>query len=239
MTSPPRILVVEDDESLRLALEDNLDAEGYAVEVAADGRAARAAIQRGGHDLVVLDVMLPEVDGYTLAREIRGRAGAQPKILMLTARSLEDDVVRGLEVGADDYLTKPYRLRELLARVKALLRRGETVGAPASPSPSSSDDPAIPGVRVDPRARTVHLADGSPVELTRTELDLLLFLWKRRGEALSRDTILDAVWGEAVMVDERTVDNFVSNLKKKLAWTSGAGWSIKSVRGVGYRFDVG
>ncbi len=240
MTSPPRILVVEDDESLRLALEDNLDAEGYAVEVAADGLAARAAIARGGHDLVVLDVMLPGVDGYTLARELRARPGAQPKILMLTARSLEDDVVRGLELGADDYLTKPYRLRELLARIKVLLRRGEAAATPVpAPPPPADDAPAIPGVRIDPRARTVHLADGSPVELTRTELDLLLFLWKRRGEALSRDQILDAVWGEAVMVDERTVDNFVSNLKKKLGWSSGAGWSIKSVRGVGYRFDLG
>lgn len=235
MIDRPRILVVEDDESLRLALEDNLDAEGYAVEVAADGAAARVSLERAAYALVVLDVMLPGVDGYTLAREIRARPGAQPKILMLTARSLEDDVVRGLEVGADDYLTKPYRLRELLARVKALLRRGGS--APASPPPSA-DDPAIPGVHVDARARTVRLADGTPVELTRTELDMLLFLWRRRGEALTRDQILDAVWGEAVMVDQRTVDNFVSNLKKKLAWTAGSGWSIKSVRGVGYRFDA-
>ncbi len=231
MTSAPRVLVVEDDESLRVALEDNLQAEGYAVDAVADGLRARERLAGEPYDLVVLDVMLPGVDGYTLAREVRARPGPQPKILMLTARTLEDDVVRGLEVGADDYLTKPYRLRELLARVKALLRRG-ALEAPAA-------DPAIPGLQIDARARTVARLDGVPVELTKTELDLLLYLWRRRGEALSRDEILDAVWGEAVMVDERTVDNFVSNLKKKLGWKAGAAWSIASVRGVGYRFDLG
>lgn len=232
MSGAPRVLVVEDDESLRLALEDNLQAEGYAVEVVADGLRARERLAGEPYALLVLDVMLPGVDGYTLAREVRARPGPQPKILMLTARALEDDVVRGLEVGADDYLTKPYRLRELLARVKALLRRG-TSAAP------DEDTPALPGLRIDPRARTVARLDGVPVELTKTELDLLLYLWRRRGEALSRDQILDAVWGEAVMVDERTVDNFVSNLKKKLGWRAGAGWSIASVRGVGYRLDLG
>lgn len=224
-----RILVVEDDESLRLALEDNLDAEGYEVEVAADGRAAREALARGQFELVILDVMLPEVDGYTLAREIKASGGG-PRILMLTARSLEDDVVKGFDVGADDYLTKPYRLRELLARVKALVRRGSASVVSAEPS--------IPGLAIDSRARTVSRDDGVPVDLTKTELDLLLFLWRRRSEALTRDQILDAVWGEVVMVDERTVDNFVSSLKKKLGWTSSSAWSIKSVRGVGYRFEL-
>ena len=117
------ILLVEDDESLRLALADNLEAEGHAVEVAADGAAARALLAAKRFELVLLDVMLPDTDGYTLARELRA-ARNPARILMLTARTLEDDLVRGFEAGADDYLEKPYRLRELLARVKALLRRG-------------------------------------------------------------------------------------------------------------------
>ncbi|MEZ4463474.1 MAG: response regulator transcription factor [bacterium] len=220
------ILVVEDDENLRLALVDNLEDEGHTVREAATVAEAEAALAAGPADLIILDLMLPDGDGYGLCRRYRAAGGAA-MILMLTARSLEEDVVRGLDAGADDYLAKPYRLRELLARVAALLRRGG--GRPAV---------GFGGVRIDRAARVVTGADGQAVVLTRTEFDLLLCFDDRRGQALTRNEILDLVWGEDVVVDERTVDNFVSNLKRKLGWTPDARWRIGTVRGVGYRFEV-
>jgi DNA-binding response OmpR family regulator len=138
--------------------------------------------------------------------------------------------VRGFESGADDYLAKPYRLRELLARVDALLRRAGARRAPAGLR--------LGAVAIDREARTVHDAAGAEVSLTRTEFDLLVFFVEQAGVALSRDTILDAVWGEDVVVDPRTVDNFVSNLKKKLDWRPDAGWALHAVRGVGYRLEI-
>jgi DNA-binding response OmpR family regulator len=223
------ILLVEDDESLRLALADNLEAEGHAVEVAADGAAARALFGAKRFDLLVLDVMLPDTDGYTLAREVRA-ARSPARILMLTARTLEDDLVRGFEAGADDYLEKPYRLRELLARVKALLRRG---AEPVEPEVLS-----LPGFSLDLPSRRVVREGGGEVELTKTEFELLAYFLRKRGQALSRDQILDAVWGEGIVVDERTVDNFVLSLKKKLGWSSASGFAFRAIRGVGYRFEV-
>lgn len=224
-----RILVVEDDANLRLALQDNLEDEGHAVEAVGTVEAARAAWAAGGFDLVVLDLMLPDGDGYSLCRA-RREAGDATLVLMLTARTLEDDLVRGFESGADDYLAKPYRLRELLARVDALLRRAGARRAPAGLR--------LGGVAIDREARTVHDAAGAEVALTRTEFDLLVFLVEQAGVALSRDAILDAVWGEDVVVDPRTVDNFVSNLKKKLGWSPDAGWALHAVRGVGYRLEL-
>jgi len=223
------ILLVEDDESLRLALADNLEAEGHAVEVAADGAAARALLAAKRFELVLLDVMLPDTDGYTLARELRA-ARNPARILMLTARTLEDDLVRGFEAGADDYLEKPYRLRELLARVKALLRRG---AEPVEPEVLS-----LPGFALDLPSRRVVREGGGEVELTKTEFELLAYFLRKRGQALSRDQILDAVWGEGIVVDERTVDNFVLSLKKKLGWSSVSGFAFRAIRGVGYRFEV-
>ncbi|MCB9545410.1 MAG: response regulator transcription factor [Myxococcales bacterium] len=220
------MLVVEDDENLRLALVDNLEDEGHQVREAATVAEAEAALAGGAVDLIILDIMLPDGDGYSLCRRYRAGGGAA-MVLMLTARSLEEDVVRGFDVGADDYLAKPYRLRELLARVAALLRRAG--GRPAG---------GFGGVRLDRTARVVHDAEGREVVLTRTEFDLLLHFDDHRGQALTRNAILDAVWGEDVVVDERTVDNFVSNLKKKLGWTPDARWRIGTVRGVGYRFEV-
>ncbi|MCA9541828.1 MAG: response regulator transcription factor [Myxococcales bacterium] len=221
------ILVVEDDANLRLALQDNLEDAGHTVRVAATVAAARLALADGAPDLIVLDVMLPDGDGYSLCRALRAEGRATP-VLMLTARSLEDDLVRGFDVGADDYVTKPYRLRELLARVQALLRRGG-----ARPTAARRLGPFT----VDPVARLVTGPAG-PVDLTATEFELLTFFLDRVGEALTRDAILDAVWGADVVVDPRTVDNFVSSLKKKLAWNQSASWRILSVRGVGYRLEA-
>ena len=224
-----RILVVEDDENLRLALCDNLEDEGHTVLGAATVAEAEKALAAGGVELIVLDIMLPDGDGYRLCQRYRA-GGGTASVLMLTARSLEEDLVRGFDAGADDYLAKPYRLRELLARVTALLRRAGGVPKPAA---------ELPGFTLDRTARTLADGGGRLINLTRTELDLLIFFIDRKGQALTRDQILDGVWGADVVVDEHTTNNFVSSLKKKLAWTPEAAWRIGTVRGVGYRFEVG
>ncbi len=229
-----RILVVEDDENLRLPLVDNLEDEGFQVEQASTGEAAIEAARRQIFDVIVLDIMLPGVSGYEVCKALRSE-GSTAGVLMLTARSLEDDVVTGFDAGADDYLTKPYRLRELLARVRALLRRRGSVPVEvAKPAETVVD---LDGIQIDRSARTVLDPEGDPVELTRTEFDLLVFMFDHNGEALAREVILDKVWGN-VRVDPRTVDNFVSNLKKKLGWTKDRKFAFKAVRGVGYRLEL-
>jgi DNA-binding response OmpR family regulator len=228
-TQSAAVLVVEDDENLRLALTDNLTEEGYQVHPVAGANAAIEAARDRQFAVVVLDIMLPDGDGYTVCRKLR-ELGCTAAILMLTARTLEDDLVRGFEAGADDYLAKPYRLRELLARVNALLRRGASSAAAAAKD--------LGGFTVDRRARRVAKLDGSEIELTRTEFDLLVCLVDNVGQALTRESILDRVWGKGIVVEQRTVDNFISSLKKKLGWTDGCGFNIRAVRGVGYRFEL-
>ena len=227
MSPGARVLIVEDDENLRLALQDNLEDEGYAVRTAASASDARSALDAGAFDVIVLDIMLPDADGYRLCSEIRERA-LPVRVLMLTARTLEDDLVRGFEAGADDYLTKPYRLRELLARVGSLARRGGTVAPPVY---------RFAGFALDPKARTLLGPDLAPLTLTRTEFDLLLVLLRNCGSAMTRPQLLSAVWGD-VVVDERTVDNFVSSLKRKLGWNERAPFRIHTIRGVGYRMEL-
>lgn len=228
------ILVVEDDENLRLALTDNLTDEGYVVEAVAGAAAAlRAAAGRTFH-VVVLDIMLPDGDGYSVCRKLREQ-GCTAAVLMLTARTLEDDVVRGFDSGADDYLAKPYRLRELLARVVALARRGPA--STSAPAPSRKERDVVAGIAIDRKARVV-VREGAEIDLTRTEFDLLLCLIDHVGEAMTREAILDRVWGKGIVVEQRTVDNFISSLKRKLGWHDGCGFNIRAVRGIGYRFDV-
>jgi DNA-binding response OmpR family regulator len=227
------ILVVEDDDNLRLALTDNLADEGYSVTAVRDGAGMKTVLASGDPlDLIILDIMLPDTDGYTLASAYRAAAGAA-MILMLTARTLEEDLVKGFDAGADDYLAKPYRLRELLARVTALLRRQRGAGNSAT----ESDSVTFADITIDLASRSVTVSEGL-VEMTRTEYDLLLYFWRRRGEALTRDAILDGVWGEDVIVDHRTVDNFISSLKRKLHWSVAKPYRISTIRGVGYRFEV-
>lgn len=227
-SSRPSVLIVEDDANLRLGLQDNLQDEGYDVAVAASTSEADARLRERSFDLLILDVMLPGEDGYSFCRRLRA-GGLKSMVMMLTARTLEDDIVRGFEAGAQDYLTKPYRLRELLARVGALVRRAGSSPAQVLGFASFS---------LDLGRRQLSRADGSPIELTRTEFDLLAFLLRHRDRALPRQEILDAVWGQDVVVDPRTVDNFVSNLKKKLGWTSTSGFTIHTIRGVGYRMEI-
>ncbi|MBL8933715.1 MAG: response regulator transcription factor [Archangium sp.] len=214
-----RVLLVEDDRNLREALAETLVDEGYAVRTAATLADARAASKLEPADVLVLDLMLPDGDGSTLCRELK-RSGAATRVLMLTARTLEDDVVKGFDVGADDYVGKPYRLKELLARIAALARR----------APATSSAHRLGPYTIDEATRVVSGPDGE-VSLTRKEFDLLVCLLAADGRVVSRDELLDRVWGD-VVVDVHTVDNFVSSLKKKL---KGDGFELKTVRGVGFR----
>jgi DNA-binding response OmpR family regulator len=227
-TTQPTILIVEDDPHLRLALRDNLRDEGFDVTEAASTREADALLKGRTFDLLILDVMLPGEDGYSFCRRLRA-SGVQSMVMMLTARTLEDDILRGFEAGAQDYLTKPYRVRELLARVRALVRRAGT------PPPQVQ---SFAGFTLDLGRRTLTRAEGGVIDMTRTEFDLLAFLLKNKDRAIARAEILNAVWGRDVVVDPRTVDNFISGLKKKLGWTVGAGFTIHTIRGVGYRMEL-
>lgn len=229
MSEPGRILLVEDDANLRDTLGEVLRDEGYSVAAADSVASATALLQAAAFDVIILDLMLPDGDGYSLCERIR-KEGKRSRVLMLTARTLDGDLERGFDAGADDYLKKPYRLRELLARVKALVRRAEV----AAPAPGGLE---LGGVTVDKEARRALDAAGQELPLTRTELDLLVLFLENPGKALSRNDILDRVWGKSVVVDERTVDNFISSLKRKLGWTPESSFQFKSVRGVGYRLE--
>jgi DNA-binding response OmpR family regulator len=218
-----RILIVEDDAAIALGLEDDLSMEGYHVSVVSDGiEGAEKAIDEA-FDLVILDLMLPGKSGYDVCREIRRKQPSLP-VLMLTARSQEAEKVLGLEMGADDYVTKPFSPLELRARIKALLRRSNVTGRVRTIGRLSVD--------LD---RYVATVDGGDIELTPIELRLLVALDENRGRALTRDEILTRVWGESVIVSDRTVDTHVANLRAKIR---AAGVEISSVRGVGYRVDL-
>jgi len=227
--SRPRILLVEDDENLRIGLADNLGDEGYDVTQAATVADAKAALTDVDFDLFVLDVMLPDGDGYSFCEHLR-QDGHTGMVLMLTARSLEEDLVRGFDAGADDYVAKPYRLRELLVRVRALLRR-------RGHKPADANRVVIGDIEVDRERRVVTKA-GAEVSLTKTEYDLWCLLVDNASRVLPRDAILDQVWGKDVSVEVRTVDNFISSLKKKLDKKRDARFRIQTVRGVGYRLDL-
>jgi DNA-binding response OmpR family regulator len=222
-----RILIIEDEESILMALEDDLRLEGYDVTGAKDGRAGLALAKEKPYDLILLDIMLPQMDGYEVCRQLR-QAGMGTPILMLTAKSQEIDKVLGLELGADDYVTKPFSPRELLARVKAILRRAK--GAPEEMTAYRFAD-----VEIDFKRHEVT-KQGKPVYLTALEFSLLTFFIRHRDQAVSRRTILDEVWGEDVFVIPKTVDTHVGHLRKKIEDDPANPRHIVGVRGMGYRF---
>lgn len=230
------ILVVEDEPSLRETLTYNLQKEGYVVEAVGDGRAAVETARRLRPDLIVLDVMLPGIDGFEVARLVRKELAAA--IIMLTARADEIDRVVGLEVGADDYLTKPFSMRELLARVKAQLRRTdiirEQLGKASDMQPHR--ELRFGSLVIDATRREVIL-EGTPLPLKPKEYDLLLFLAERRGQLLTREYILERVWGWDFVGDSRTVDVHVRWLRQKIEANAAAPTRIVTVRGGGYRFE--
>ncbi len=222
-----RILIVEDEESILMALEDDLGLEGYEVFSATDGERGLAMAREGGYDLIVLDIMLPKIDGFEVCKQLR-QTGVDTPILMLTAKSQEIDKVLGLELGADDYVTKPFSPRELLARVKAILRR-------AGGAQGEVDLYRFGDVEVDFKKYEV-VKNGQPVHLTMREFSMLQYFIGHKDQVLSRDAILDAVWGKEVYVYPRTVDAHVAHLRKKIEDDPANPETIVGVRGVGYKF---
>ena len=225
VSTPPTVLVIEDEQTIAQAVAARLRSEGFAVEVATDGEAGVEAHHRLRPDLVVLDLMLPGLDGLEVCRRIQ-RDHPVP-VLVLTARDTEDDLVTGLAAGADDYLTKPFSGRELVARIRALLRRADraAAGSTATGAPTTL---TVADLRIDVGARTVERA-GVTVHLTPTEFDLLVFLVRRPGQVFTRAQLLPAVWGYRDGSGARTVDSHVRALRAKLGPDA-----VRTVHGVGY-----
>jgi DNA-binding response OmpR family regulator len=229
-----RILVVEDNLDLAELVRMHLRDAGYAVEPFSDGRSALQRLQAEPFDLVILDLMLPGMDGLELCRRLRAQPNYLP-ILMLTAKSSELDRVLGLEVGADDYVTKPFSIRELLARVKALFRR---VDAMAETPAESTEVLRSNGLEIDPARRQVRL-DGAEVHLTGREFDLLLHFASHPGRVYSRAQLLDLVWGYGHEGYEHTVNSHINRLRAKIEHTPAQPRYILTVWGVGYKFAEG
>lgn len=228
-----RLLVIEDEEHLAAGLKLNLELEDYEVDVATTAREAGEHLLRAdAYDAIVLDVMLPDVDGFELCKKLRN-AGNYTPVIMLTARAAAEDRVHGLEVGADDYLVKPFELDELLARVRSLLRRRQW---------ERNEEPAPPRGRysfgratVDFESHVVEVA-GRPLKLTRLELDLLRYFVENPGRVLSRDELLEQVWKLRNYSSARTVDNFISRLRRHFELDPARPEHFLSVRGAGYKF---
>ena len=221
-----RILIVEDEPDIALGLQQDLRLEGYEVEVVGDGERALERAEKGTLDLILLDVMLPGKDGFAVCRELR-RSGTQTPIIVLTAKSHEAEKVLGLELGADDYVTKPFSPVELRARIKAALRRGTT----DSPELFRFGDFEVDFERFELRR------SGKPVELTPIEFKLLAAFVRQRRTVLSRQQLLDKVWGHDVYVTDRVVDTHIGNLRRKVEVDPDKPAFLVSVRGFGYRFE--
>ena len=231
MAEAPLILVVDDEQSYRDALRVALEREGFRVEVAADGAEALQRFDAVRPSLVLLDVMLPKISGVDVCREIRTRS--QVPIIMVTARNAEIDAVVGLEVGADDYVTKPFRLRELVARVRASLRRGRGDDAGVA---QAGEVIEIGDVRLD-TARHEVAVRGERVALPLKEFELLELLLANAGRVLTRDVLIDRVWGPNYYGDTKTLDVHVKRLRAKVEADPGTPERIVTVRGVGYRYE--
>ena len=223
-----RILVVEDEPGIALGLEDDLRLEGWDVELVGDGLAASQRAREHSFDLILLDVMLPGKDGFDVCRELR-RAGVQTPIIMMTAKAQEAEKVLGLDLGADDYVTKPFSPRELRARIRAALRRG-------APAPQSPEVFRFGDIEVDAERCEVRRG-GAVVVTTATEFKLLSVFVRNRGRVLSRDTLLDQAWGEGTFLTDRVVDNHIVALRRKIEPDPAEPKYLVSVRGLGYRFD--
>jgi two-component system alkaline phosphatase synthesis response regulator PhoP len=225
----PRVLVVDDEELLAATIQENLLAEGYETRVVHDGAAALVTLGAEEFDLVLLDVMMPEVDGFSVCKTLRDEGNEVP-VMFLTARGDVDDRVRGLEAGGDDYLAKPFALKELLLRVAAILRRRSWYAA--------EDEQALrfAGHTIDLAAYRAHTSDGTEHRLSHKEAMIFKCLWERADKVVARDDILELVWGYEVYPSTRTVDNFILRLRKLFEPEPETPRHIHTVRGVGYRF---
>jgi len=222
-----KILIIEDDKNIAMALEDDLTFEGYNVESVTDGKTGLVAAKENEFDLIILDIMLPELNGFEVCKELR-KSNIHTPIIMLTAKSQEIDKVVGLELGADDYVTKPFSPRELLARVKAILRRNHQLN-------QSIETVKFGNVELNFKTYEA-VKKGKQITLTALEFSLLHFFIKKKNEVLSRDLILDEIWGKDVFVSSRTVDTHIANLRKKIEDNPANPKYIIGVRGVGYKF---
>ncbi len=229
--STAQILLVEDEINLARGIRENLEAEGYAVEVVNDGRVALDRIRRQEYGLVILDVMLPGMDGFTVCQSAR-REGRDTPVLFLTAKGGGSDRIRGLEVGGDDYLPKPFQLRELLLRVAAILRRRLRYDAMTALEPVAR----FGGNEFDFRSFRGRSFDGRDQILTQKEAMILKVLVEREGDVVWRDDILEKVWGDDVLPSSRTIDNFIARLRKRFEPDPDRPRFFHTVRGIGYRF---
>jgi two-component system response regulator CpxR len=223
-----RVLVVDDDIELCELLQEYLEGEGFVVDAVHDGPAGAERAAAGGYDLVVLDVMLPGMNGFDVLRGIR--RSSQLPVVMLTARGEEVDRIVGLEIGADDYLPKPFNPRELAARMRAVLRRTS-----AAPGEGPDEAVEVADLRLDPASRSVR-RDGEPIELTGIEFELLAVLVRRAGRVVTRDELSRSALGRRASAYDRSLDVHLSNLRRKLGPLAGGGERIKTVRGVGYQY---
>ncbi len=231
ITSEKRILLVEDDDDIADLLALHLGDEGHQVEVVSNGDEGLSRALEGGHDLVILDIMLPGTDGFDICRRLRQEKCPTP-ILMVTAKTEEVDKVLGLELGADDYITKPFSIREVLARVKALFRRVEVDQETQQEDAGRIE---IGGLVVEPDKRKVRV-EGEPVDLTSKEFELLLLFAKNPGRAYSRDDLLDEVWGYQYSGYSHTVNTHINRLRNKIEPDPSEPRYVKTVWGMGYRF---
>lgn len=223
-----RILVVEDEPTIAMGLQDDLRLEGHAVDVAGDGAAAEAAALERRHDLILLDIMLPHKDGFSVCRAVRS-AGVRTPIILLTAKGQEVDKVLGLELGADDYVTKPFSPRELVARINAVLRR-------TAEPPLPSQVYRCGDLTVD-FSRCEASRNGRPIDLTATEFKLIRAFVAHRGHVLTHDQLIAEVWGKDVFLTDRVIYTHVNNLRQKIEVNPARPKLLVSVRGLGYRFD--
>jgi DNA-binding response OmpR family regulator len=226
--TPANILIIEDDPTILRVVKDNFVSRGYRVRTARNGEEGLEAALNGGPDLIILDIMLPKVNGFEICRAVRAEKLDMP-ILMLTAKGQEEDIVRGLELGADDYITKPFSVRELLARAQAFLRRTQAGTAPSY---------MFGRCELDTVSHRL-LKDGVEVPLTNKEFRLLEYFLQHPGRAFTRDSIMNAVWGNSVMVTARSVDRCVTTLRSKIEPDPHHPTFIHTIREIGYRFESG
>jgi DNA-binding response OmpR family regulator len=223
---PLSVLIIEDDPAMLRGLKDNFESQDYRVHLARDGSEGLSVALANPPDLLLLDIMLPKMNGYEICRAVRAKRLEMP-IIMLTAKGQEEDIVRGLELGADDYVTKPFSIRELLARAKAFLRRRQAV---------SSTVFQFGNCKLDLTAHKVF-RNGKEVALTAKEFRLLKFFAQRPGRALTRDQILDGVWGNDIVVNDGSVDRCVTTLRAKIESDPHHPLCIQTIRDIGYRFE--
>lgn len=228
MSRAARIIVVDDESHLADGIRENLSAEGYETEVAYDGAAGLTAVQNGGFDLAIIDVMMPHMDGLELCASMR-RAGIQTPVMFLTVKGAPEDRVKGFEAGGDDYLAKPFHLKELLLRVAAILKRSRWYE-------DSKDALEFGGNQIDFRTYRARAWDGSEHELTHKEAMIVQALAEKQSEIVTREEILDRVWGYEVFPSSRTIDNFIVRIRKRFERDPEQPAHFHTVRGVGYRF---